>query len=60
MNKTTLSGLMLLQLLMLNSCAVNHSVIKASLRSDRVTHFESSHVNQIDNTGAQKVDPLQT
>ncbi len=53
MNKKMLSRVVLLQLFLLTSCAVNHSVIRTSSSADGTTRFESSRAIQVGDAGAQ-------
>lgn len=56
MNKKMLSRVILLQLFLLTSCAVNHSVIRTSSSTNGTTRFESSRAVQVGDTGVQKID----
>lgn len=53
MNKKMLPRVILLQLFLLSSCAVNHSVIRTSSSADGTTRIESNRAIQVGNSGAQ-------
>ncbi len=55
MNKKMHLPVIVLQLLLLSSCAVNHSVIKSSSSADRTTRVESSRVIQVGDAGAKSL-----
>lgn len=55
MNKRMLPRVILLQLFLLTSCAVNHSVIRTSASADGTTRFESSRAIQLGDAGTQAI-----
>lgn len=56
MNKNRLSRVILLQLFLLTSCAVNHSVIRTSSNADGTTRIESSRAIQVGDVSAHTIN----